>query len=125
MKTNTINYIKSILSDRLVTVLIIFFILASLAYCIYIGVSLRPSDLQVAVHYTGFGEASFYRDKWYYFINFIVLGILFAVIHTILVVKLYLQGRRQIAVFFAYLSYLLLLIAWIITWAILRVAFLQ
>lgn len=124
MKTNFITSLKLILSDRLVTVMLVLFILACLAYCIYVGVSLRPSDLQVAVRYTVFGGTSFYSEKWYYLISFIVFGLILAVIHSILVVKLYVQERRQIAILFAWFSFLLLLIAWIITHSVLRVAFL-
>ena len=124
MKTNTINHIKAILSDRLLTVLIILLLLVAMAYCVFVGISLRPSDLQVAVHYTAFGDASFYRDKWYYFTNFIALGALIGASHAVLTVKLYAQGRRQIAILFVLLSLLVLIIAWILTWAVLRVAFL-
>jgi hypothetical protein len=124
MKSNLITSLKLILSDRLVTVLLLVFILACTAYCIYVGVSLRPSDLQVAVHYTAFGATSFYREKWYYLISFIVLGLILAVVHSIIIVKLYVQERRQIALLFAWLSFLILLIVWIITHSVLKVAFL-
>jgi hypothetical protein len=124
MKIHLINSIKPILVDRLVAALIIVFVLACLAYCVYVGVSLRPSDLQVAVHYSAYGETSFYRDKWYYLITFIVFGLLLAVIHTILIAKIYLQGHRHLALAFAWLSLLLVVIAWFMTWAIMKVAFL-
>lgn len=124
MKNNFITSLKLILSDRLIAVMLLVFILACVAYCIYVGVSLQPSDLQVAVHYTAFGGTSFYREKWYYLISFIVFGLILAVVHSILVVKLYVQERRQIAIMFAWLSYLLLFIAWMITHSVLRVAFL-
>lgn len=124
MKTNFITSLKLILSDRPITVMLVLFILACAAYCIYVGVSLRPSDLQVAVHYTAFGGTSFYREKWYYLISFILFGLILAVIHSILIVKLYVQERRQIAMLFAWFSFLLLLIAWIMTHSVLKVAFL-
>ncbi|MDN5275321.1 MAG: hypothetical protein JWP06_1222 [Candidatus Saccharibacteria bacterium] len=124
MKLNLINSIKPILADRLMAILMILLILICLAYCIYVGVSLRPSDLQVAVHYSAYGETSFYRDKWYYLITFIVFGIMLAVMHTALVAKIYLQGHRQLALLFAWLSLLLIVIAWFMTWAVLKVAFL-
>jgi hypothetical protein len=124
MKLNLINSIKPILADRLMAILMIVLILICLAYCVYVGVSLRPSDLQVAVHYSAYGETSFYRDKWYYLITFIVFGIMLAVIHTALVAKIYLQGHRQLALLFAWLSLLLIVIAWFMTWAVLKVAFL-
>jgi hypothetical protein len=124
MKTNLLNSIKPILSDRLMTVLIIVFIVVCLAYSVYVGTSLRPSDLQVAVHYTAFGETSFYREKWYYLVSFIIFGVIVAVVHTALVAKLYLQGRREIALAFVWLSLLIVVIAWFIAWSVLKVAFL-
>jgi hypothetical protein len=124
MKTDFINTAKMILSDRLMTVLIILFVILCAAYCVYVGISLRPSDLQVAVHYTAYGETSFYRDKWYYLITFIVFGVTMAIMHTVLTAKAYAQGRRQMALLFLGLSYFLVLIAWFITWSILKVAFL-
>jgi hypothetical protein len=124
MKIAGINYIKLILADRLLAALLFLFLLFVTAYCIYIGVSLRPSDLQVAVHYSAFGETGFYRDKWYYFINFIVFGVILAITHVVLTVKLFIQGRRALALSFVWFSLLLIVIAWFTTWAILKVAFL-
>ncbi len=124
MKTTFINYTKTIISDRILAALLVLFILLCIGYCVFVGISLRPSDLQVAVHYTAFGDTSFYRDKWYYFINFIILGLIMMVFHSILTVKLYIQGRRQMALFFICLSLFLIIIAWFLTRAILRVAFL-
>lgn len=124
MKTTIINSIKPLLSDRFMVVLTVVFILLTLFYCVYVGVSLRPSDLQVAVHYTAFGETNFYREKWFYLINFIVFGLLIVVTHTILTVKLYSQGRRQIALLFLWLSLLLMTVVFLLTRAILGIAFL-
>lgn len=124
MKSHIINSIKPILADRLMAVLMILLVLVCLVYCIYVGISLQPSDLQVAVHYSAYGETSFYRDKWYYLITFIAFGVLVAAMHTTLVAKIYLQGRRQLALLFAWLSLLLIIIAWFMTWAVMKVAFL-
>ena len=124
MKTEFINTAKMVLADRLMTVITIVFILLCVAYCIYVGVSLHPSDLQVAVHYSIYGQTNFYRDKWYYLITFIVFGILLAIVHTILTAKMYAQGRRQMALLFIALSYLILTITWFVTWSILKIAFL-
>lgn len=124
MKTSIINYTKTIISDRVLAALLVLFVLACLIYCVFVSISLRPSDLQVAVHYSAFGDTSFYRDKWYYFINFIGLALVMMVFHSLLTVKLYIQGRRQMALFFISLSLFLIVIAWFLTRAILRVAFL-
>jgi hypothetical protein len=124
MKENIITALKLIIADRLVTVLLGGFILLCLVYCLYVGLSLHPSDLQVAIHYTSFGATNFYRAKWYYLLSFVVFGLGLAVFHTILTIKLYVQERRQIALAFICFSFLLLLIAWIMTRSILKVAFL-
>jgi hypothetical protein len=124
MRENIITALKLIIVDRLVTILLSVFILLCLIYCLYVGLSLRPSELQVAVHYTSFGETNFYRAKWYYLLSFIAFGLGLAAFHTILAIKLYVQERRQIALAFIALSFLLLLIAWIMTRSILKVAFL-
>lgn len=124
MKTNILTAIKLVVADRLMAVLTIMMILAALAYCVFVGVSLQPSDLQVAVHYTAFGETSFYREKWYYLLSFVVFGLIIAVIHTALILKLYVLEQRQMAVVFAWLSILIIVIATAITQSVLKVAFL-
>ena len=108
----------------MLAIMIAVFIFACIAYCVYIGISLRPSDLQVAVHYTAYGETNFYREKWYYLISFIGFGALLALTHTTLAMKIYAQGRREIAMLFILLSMLILLVAWFMTWSVLRIAFL-
>lgn len=123
MKENIFNAIKIVLADRFITLLIGAMVLVALAYCAYVGLSLRPSDLQVAVHYTAYGETHFYREKWYYLLSFIGLGLVIIVLHSALAIKLYILERRQLAIFFIYASLLVLLIAWILTAAVLRVAF--
>lgn len=124
MTAHLMTSVKAVLGDRLVAALLVLLLVLSIVYCVYVGVSLRPSDLQVAVHYTAYGSTSFYREKWYYLITFVVFGILVAVMHTVLVIKLYIQGRRQISLLFAWLSVFLITIAFFITHAVLKVAFL-
>lgn len=118
------NTIKLVLADRLVAALTILLIAVATLYCIYVGLSLQVSDVQVAVHYTAYGGTNFYRDKWYYLISFIGFGASFAVIHTVLMLKLYAMERRQLALLFIGLSFLILAIAWMITRSVLKVAFL-
>lgn len=124
MKTTIINSIKPILSDRLMVVLTSVFVIVVLVYCVYVAVSLQPSDLQVAVHYTTFGETNFYREKWFYLINFIAFGLIVAIVHSILAIKMYLQGRRPMALLFLWLSMFLMIVAFLLTRSVLNIAFL-
>lgn len=123
MKNNIIRAIKLIFADRPVLLLLAGLVLAAVVYCIYVGLSLRPSDLQVAVHYTAYGETNFYREKWYYLLSFIGFGLIMAIINSAIAVKLYVLERRQLAIFFIWISLLVLVIGWILTSAVLRVAF--
>lgn len=124
MKADIVNTIKLVLADRLMTIFIIIFILFCGSYSTYVALSLHPSDLQVAIHYTAYGETTFYRDKWYYFITFVVFGGVIGILHSILTAKIYAQGRRQLALLFLGASFLVMVIAWFITWSVLKVAFL-
>ena len=123
MKDTIVRAIKLILADRPVLLLLAGLILASIAYCVFVALSLQPSDLQVAVHYTAYGETNFYREKWYYLLSFIGFGLIVAILNTTIAVKFYVLERRQLALFFIWMSFLLLLIAWILTSSVLRVAF--
>ena len=124
MKTDLITTAKMILADRLMTALIIAFILFCAGYSTFVALSLHPSDLQVAIHYTSYGETTFYRDKWFYLTSFVVFGAVIGPMHTIIAAKIYAQGRRQMALLFLGLSFLLMVVAWFATWSILKVAFL-
>jgi hypothetical protein len=124
MKDNLLTTIKLVLADRFVAILLLTVIVGSLVYCIYVSLSLHPSDLQVAVHYSAYGDNRFYREKWYYLISFIIFGLITLFIHTVLILKFYALQRRQLAIAFSYLSILILMIAGIITHSILQVAFL-
>jgi hypothetical protein len=124
MKNTLTTALKTTLEDRLLTAIIAVLILLCLAYCTYVGISLRPSDLQVAMHYTAFGPTGFYREKWYYLISFIMFGLLVAVMHSVLIVKLHMQGRREMAFLFAWISLLIMMIAFFMTQSVLKVAFL-
>lgn len=122
MKNIIVTAFKLIAADRLVLILLSVFILSCIGYCLYVVLALRPSDLQVAVHYSAFGNTHFYREKWYYLLSFLVFGITMAVAHTALVAKLYGQQRRQIVLVFIGFSFAMLVAAWILTWSVLRIA---
>ena len=123
MKQTIIRSLKLILADRPVLLLVIALVAAALGYCLFVGLSLRPSDLQVAVHYTAYGETNFYREKWYYLLSFIGFGLILAIIHSAIAIKLYVLERRQLAIFFLWTSLLVLVIGWFLTTSVLRVAF--
>jgi hypothetical protein len=53
-----------------------------------------------------------------------MFGLLVAVMHSVLIVKLHMQGRREMAFLFAWISLLIMMIAFFMTQSVLKVAFL-
>lgn len=125
MQIRALESLKKILSDRLVTASIVAVILLAAAYMIYVAVSLQPSELQVATHYTVFGETNFYRNKWYYLISFILFGLLTLAANLAIVVKLFFYELRGFAIAFACLTLLIITAAWFISHSVLNIAFLS
>jgi hypothetical protein len=99
--------------------------IGGIAYVLYVAFSLDPSDLQLATRYTSYGETHFYREKWWYLLSFIGFGLLFVVAHIGILVKLFVIGMRQLAIAFAWLSALVLLLMFVYTYAVLSIAYLN
>lgn len=97
-------------------------ILLGIAYCIYLGLSIKPRDLQVAIQYTSFGPTNLYKEKWYYLFSFIIFGLFILISHIVIIIKMLESGRRQLAIMFGYLTILVLVIAIIITRSVLGIA---
>lgn len=123
MKTKIINHIKLVISDRSFFSLLIGTILLGLVYSMFVAISLQTRDIQVAVHYTIFGEAHFYKEKWFYLISFVIFGLSITIAHTILMFKVYLLERRQTAMLFGWLSIVILIVAWSYTASVLKIAY--
>lgn len=122
MKQTIETLVKRVITDRPFMVLVVVFLAVCLAYCVYVAFSIHPSDLQLAVHYTAFGETGYYREKWQYLISFLLFGIVMAIAHTMIAVKLYNEDRRSFAVGFMWFSFILLAISWVLTWSVLKIA---
>ncbi|MDR0591326.1 MAG: hypothetical protein LBG75_02090 [Candidatus Nomurabacteria bacterium] len=72
--------------------MVLLLILSLIAVAILI-IGIQPSNLQVWFRYANFGE-SFYREKWTYFIVFIVGALTVGVLNNMIAAKLYvLRGR--------------------------------
>lgn len=125
MKIRALNSLRKIASDRLILIFIVAILLLITAYVSYVVLSLHPSELQVATHYTVFGETNFYRNKWYYLISFALFGVLIAVAHVTIIIKLFFYELRSFAIAFSWLTIILIVIAWVITHSVLGIAFLS
>jgi len=72
--------------------------------------SLRPGDLVIKI---GYGDVSGYQDgAWYYLISFGILGILVAVVHNLLAVRMYHEKNKGAARIFLVASLLIGVAGW-------------
>lgn len=125
MKTRALTSFKIIAADRVILIYLVIIVALAAAYISYVLFSLHPNDLQVATHYTVFGETNLYRNKWYYLISFALFGVVLATAHISVVVKLFFYDLRSFAISFSWLTIILIAIAWAFTRSVLRIAFLS
>lgn len=129
MKNIPFKAVQEYFRDRTMLGLTLLLLVLGISYCVYVGVSLEPTDLQVATRYTAFGETNIgthqgYGNKWHYMLSFIVFGVLIMGVHTALAIKLHDRGQPRLAAYFLGFSVLLLVIGWIIANSVLKIAFL-
>lgn len=82
---------------------------------------IRPTDLQVPVRYSSFGITNFYREKWFYELNFVLFGVLVGVFHSLIGLRFFEQRGRSFAMAFQWLTVIVLVIALATVTTILRV----
>lgn len=121
MKTNLIHSIKELLTNRYLTTLSVILILLTVAFVIYIAITVRPSDLQLVTHYTAFGVTHLYRDQWFYLLSFIGFAILMAFLHIAIAIKIYITKGHPLAIMFLWLGIGILVFAWITAISIINV----
>ena len=109
-------------SDRLLIGLLLGLCALSVVYALFVVIAIEPSDVQVVTHYTAFGPTNFYRTSWSYLITFIVFGLLYALIHGAIALKLVAEKGRPFAIGFLWLSIALMVLFFIITASILNIA---
>ncbi|HEX8389990.1 MAG TPA: hypothetical protein VF597_01050 [Candidatus Saccharimonadales bacterium] len=84
--------------------------------------NVRPTELQVPVRYSSYGITNFYREQWFYQLSFPIFGILIAVMHGLLSVRLYETKGPKFAVLFQWLTVVVLALSVVTVAAVLQVA---
>jgi len=107
--------------DRLAVTLLVLLALTSLLLVVITILSVRVSDVQVPVRYSGYGFTNLYRDKWYALLSFGIFPLLVFGVNGFLAVKLH-ATRRGIAIGLLGISFVMLLIALIVSNAVFRLA---
>lgn len=125
MKKQLLHPLQQLWQDRSLFFVSLGLVIILLAYTLYVAFSLSPTELQIATHYTAYGETQFYRNKWYYLLTFIVFGVLITIAHIGLMIKLSQRHMRPLAVGLGALSLILLAILFFITRSVLGIAYLS
>jgi len=112
---------SQLIANRYLLVLNGFLILLAVSFAIYVGINIRPSELQLVSHYSDFGVTHFYRSQWYNLLTFGLFGIVVAVMHVILSVKIMVVKGPKIAILFTWLSLAIVVFAWMTTYAVLNI----
>jgi len=109
------------MTNRYLLVLSVSLILLAISFATYIGLNVRPSELQLVTHYSAFGVTHLYRDQWFYLLNFGVFGIFVAVLHVIIATKIFVMKGPALAIVCNWLGIVIILFAWAATYALLNV----
>lgn len=96
----------------------------TLAFIIYFSLRLSVRELQIATRFSDFGETQLYRNKWYYLLNFIgIIGVI-AAAHIALMGKLLAREMRSFAVALGWLTVLIIIVGFLVTYSVFGVAYL-
>lgn len=110
-----------LVANRYLLILCSALLLLAFSFVVYIGFKVHPSDLQLVSHYSAFGVAHLYRDQWFYLLSFGLFGFFVAIIHVILTVKLFMIKGHSLAIAFAWLGIVIILLAWTTAFTVLNV----
>lgn len=116
--------LRKIISDHVFASLIGLLVILTLVFCAYVAFTIQPSDLQLAVRYTAFGETNYYRDRWFYLLSFIGFGLVSAIINVGLSIKVFILEKRSLALATLGCGFIMLFITAVVTRSVLSVALL-
>lgn len=120
MKEKITNSLKLLIADRYLLVLLSSLVIMTIIFAISLGLSINPSERQLISHYSSFGVTHFYFEQWFYLFVFVFFGIISAIMHIIISVKLLVVKNRSIAIMFAWVGYGVVIFSWAIASRILE-----
>jgi hypothetical protein len=121
MKEIIITSLKELIANRYLLVLVSVLILVSIIFAISIGFSIHPSEIKVVTHYSSFGGTYRYFDQWFYMFVFVAFGLVAALLHSIIAVKILIVKGRPLAVMFVWLGIGIIFLGWTTFIAVLHV----
>lgn len=86
---------RAVLHDRSLMIRIIVLLAITILLSVWIGLSVKPSDVTVYTRYSAFGQVHFYKEHWQYFLLFVAYIWIVAGLHGGLMVKFSLLERPK------------------------------
>lgn len=121
LKDTITHSFKELITNRYLTVLCAVTIILAIAFAIYIGFVVRPTELQLVTHYTAYGVTHLYRDQWFYLLSFGGFAIIVALINIGMALKVFLTKGHPLAIMFAWFGVGIMLFAWLTSFSIINV----
>ena len=122
MKQITKSDIKTAITDRWWSGLVVANVIVCIIAVITIAVSIEPRETQVITRYSSFGITGFYRSYWYYLYSYVALVLIMAVGHSAVSLKLMHMNRRDLALALLWSSLAFIVIAVLFALSITRIA---
>ena len=121
LKDTITHSIKELITNRYLTVLSVVTLILTVAFVIYIGIVVRPSELQLVTHYTAYGVTHLYRDQWFYLLSFGGFAVIAALFNIAISLKVYLTKGHPLAIMFAWFGVGIIVFAWLTSFSIINV----
>ncbi len=107
--------------DRLAVTLLAALLLGVIILIVMTALSVRVSDVQVPIRYSGYGFTNLYRDKWFTLLSFGLFPLIILLTNGFMAIKIF-GSRRGLALGLLTLSVFIMVVALIITQAVFRLA---
>ena len=111
MKSKIIQPTLEVLKNRTVVLFIISLAVIDIICSVIVLSQVSPSDITVYARYTAFGQVHFYKDHWQYLILFAGFLTTVAIVHGMLIVKLYMLEKYSTAKAMGWYAVVVMLIA--------------
>lgn len=122
MKDSITEQVKQVLRDRQLVTAIAAIIVTALVFMFYVVTNLQYRDTPVVTHYTAYGNQHLYDSSWFEILSFIGFALVVMVGHIVLMIKLSQTKDRNSAFVLFYATLMVMAIAFIIAYQVLRVA---
>lgn len=114
--------IKQVLFDKVFLSSIVALIAVVVIFCVILSIGIKPSDLQVSIQYTAYGDAHFYRGSWLSLLTFVLFAIITAICNIAVAVKLFVEKGRNFAIVYVLTTIVILMLSGSLLYRVVSIA---